>query len=149
MLEVRFADPVWRVATVVDGVTIIENSVTGNGINQIEYIGEWRNSAANAETGGTNSYTSIPQDTAVIRFVGTQVKLIMVLDVNQCYHEAWVDESYPSQFNGYNPVRKIGVPTFESPVLPHGPHTLYVRNTGDKCAESRYFWLSLDRVEVI
>lgn len=136
-------------AVVVDGVTIIENSVTGSGVNQIDYTGEWRHSAANVETGGSNSYTSMPGDTAVVRFVGTRVRLIMVLDVNQAYHEVWVDNTAPSRANGYSALRKIGVKTYESPVLPYGSHTLHVKNTGEKCAESRYFWMSLDRVEVI
>ncbi|MEP7055669.1 MAG: methyl-accepting chemotaxis protein, partial [Actinomycetota bacterium] len=136
-------------AVVVDGGTIIENTVAGNGLNQIEYVGQWRHSTANRETGGTNSYTSMPGDTAVVRFVGTQARLIMVQDVNQSQIESWVDESEPVRFDGYAPVRKIGIPAYESPLLPYGEHTLYVRNTGEKCAQSRYFWSSLDRVEII
>jgi methyl-accepting chemotaxis protein len=137
------------VATVVDGWTVIQNSVAGTGINEIEFIGEWRHSAANAETGGMNSYTSMPHDSAVIRFVGTKVKLFMALDVNQGYHEAWVDDDEPTRFDGYSATRRIGVSTYESAVLPYGQHTLHVRNTGEKSAESRYFWMSLDRVEIV
>lgn len=136
-------------ATVVDGVTIIEDYVAGAGVNEIEYVGQWQHSSANVETGGSNSYTSIPGDTARVRFVGTRVRLIMVQDVNQALVEVWVDETERVRFDGYAPVRKIGVLAYASAILAPGPHTLYVRNTGDKSPESRYFWSSLDRVEVI
>ncbi|MEO6714537.1 MAG: methyl-accepting chemotaxis protein [Mycobacteriales bacterium] len=133
-----------------DGVLVIENSVHGSNLNEFEFIGEgWRHSAANIETGGTNSYTSMPDETAVVRFVGTHVRFVMVLDVNQGYSEIWVDNERPTRVNGYSPERKIGVVAYENASLTPGEHAIYFRNTGDKCHESRYYWTSIDRVEIV
>jgi hypothetical protein len=136
-------------AYVANGVTVIENSVHGSGVNEFEFSGEWRHSAANVETGGTNSYTSIPGDLAAVRFVGSHVRLLMVLDVNQGYGEVWVDNERPIRVNGYSPERKIGVVAYENAELKNGEHTLYFKNTGEKCHESRYYWTSLDKVEIV
>jgi hypothetical protein len=36
---------------------------------------------------------------------------------------------------------------YESPVLPHGPHTIEIRVADAKHPDARYTWVNVDRVE--
>lgn len=135
-------------AVTTDGVTVIEDSVLGTGINEIEYVGEWSHSEANALTGGTNSYTVMTNDYAVLRFVGTAVRVYMVTQHNQALAGISLDGGEEATFDCYSPERIVGVLAYESPRLPHGEHSVRLRNTGEKSAASSFFWTSLDRFEV-
>jgi methyl-accepting chemotaxis protein len=130
-----------------DGVTYVQNNVTGSGQAEFEYIGEWRHSAANAETDGTNSYSSQPDDIARLRFTGTRVRFYTVSGPGHGIGAASVDGGPESRFDTYSPQRATGVLMFESPVLPHGPHTIDVRVADAKHPDSRYTWVNVDRIE--
>jgi hypothetical protein len=60
-----------------------------------------------------------------------------------------VDNGPESVIDQYAENRVHGVMNWESPVLPHGEHTLKVTVLGDANPRSRYVWINVDRVEIV
>ena len=134
-------------ATVRDGVTWVEDTVMGSGEAQFEYVGDWAHSDANAETNGSNSYDITPDDVANLRFTGTKVRFYAVTGPNHGIGAASVDGGEERLMDMYSPERAASVLLFESPTLPHGPHMLTIRVTGQWNPNSRYGWVTIDRAE--
>ena len=65
-----------------DGVMYIENDVFGNGLYELSYGEHWRHSKRNVESGGSNSYCSIPGDAVTMRFRGKRVAFYGVCEAN-------------------------------------------------------------------
>jgi methyl-accepting chemotaxis protein len=129
------------------GVTYVQNNVMGTGPAEFDYIGEWRHSAANAETDGTNSYSSQPDDIARVRFTGTRVRFYSVTGPGHGIGAVSVDGGPETRFDTYSPQRATGVLMYESPPLPYGPHTIDVRVADAKHPDARYTWVNVDRIE--
>jgi hypothetical protein len=143
-LEPKVARPT---AVTRNGVTYVQNNVIGTGPAEFEYIGEWRHSAANAETDGTNSYSSQPGDIARVRFTGSRVRFYTVSGPGHGIGAVSVDGGPETRFDTYSPQRATGVLMYESPVLPHGPHRIEIRVADAKHPDSRYTWVNVDRIE--
>jgi methyl-accepting chemotaxis protein len=129
------------------GITYVQNNVMGTGEGEFEYIGEWRHSAANAETDGTNSYSAQPDDIARVRFTGSRVRFYSVSGPGHGIGAVSVDGGPETRFDTYSPQRATGVLMYESPPLPYGPHTIDVRVADAKHPEARYTWVNVDRIE--
>jgi len=130
-----------------DGVTYVQNNVMGAGPAEFEYIGEWRHSAANAETSGTNSYSSQPDDVARLRFTGSRVRFYSVTGPGHGIGAASVDGGPETRFDTYSPKRATGALMYQSPVLPYGSHTIDIRVADAKHPDARYTWVNVDRIE--
>ncbi|HXR42943.1 MAG TPA: methyl-accepting chemotaxis protein [Acidothermaceae bacterium] len=128
--------------------TVVQNTVQGNGVHEIDYRGEWRHSTGNIEADGTNSYSCSPGDVAVVRFRGTKVSFFGVTDANHGLVGLSVDGGPETVVDEYSPGRSTGVQLWTSPTLAAGEHTLAIRVTGQCNAQSRYIWATVDRVEV-
>jgi len=139
--------PAKPTATTRDGVTFVEDNVIGSGEAEFEYIGDWCHSDANAETGGTNSYDVTPDDVARLRFTGTKVRFYCVMGPNHGIGAASVDGGEEQLMDMYSAERAAAVKLYESPTLPYGNHVLTVRVTGRWNPQSRYGWVTVDRVE--
>ena len=137
-----------QVAVTVNGVTTIENGVTGHGLNQFTYTGTWGHATSNLEAAGTNSHSSMPGDTATLRFVGTRIRFYGVVASNHGTASLAVDGGEPATIDQYAPERVQGGLAWESPVLPRGEHTFVLTVLGDANPASRYIWVNVDRVEV-
>ena len=137
-------------AVVVDGVTVVQDTVHGNGLNQFDYQGSWSHSLTNAaDVGdGTNSYSSMTGDVARVRFAGTQIAFFGVTDVNHGVGAVSVDGG-PEQFiDMYSADRALAVRLWQSPELPYGEHVFTLRVAGTMNSSSRYVWATVDRVEI-
>ena len=134
-------------AVVQGGVTRIEDSVMGNGLNQISYRGEWRHSTGNIDADGTNSYSCNSGDTATLRFAGTSVSFFGVTDSNHGIVGISIDGGEESLVDEYSAGRIVGARLWTSPTLPSGEHTLTIRVTGTSNPQSRYIWATIDRIE--
>jgi hypothetical protein len=132
-----------------NGVTTVQNWVQGSGLNQFNYQGRWGHATANVEANGTNSHSSMPGDTATLRFVGTRIRFYGVAAANHGMARVCVDNGPESVIDQYSENRVHGVMNWESPVLPHGEHTLKVTVLGDANPRSRYVWINVDRVEIV
>ena len=60
-----------------------------------------------------------------------------------------VDGGPESVIDQYAETRVHGVMNWESPVLPHGEHTLRVTVLGDSNPKARYVWINVDKVEIV
>jgi methyl-accepting chemotaxis protein len=129
------------------GVTYVQNNVMGTGQAEFEYLGEWRHSAANVETDGTNSYSSQPDDIARVRFTGSRVRFYSVSGPGHGIGAVSIDGGPETRFDTYSPHRATGVLMYESPVLPYGQHTIDVRVADAKHPDARYTWVNVDRIE--
>ena len=136
------------VAVTVNGVTTIENDVMGTGLGEFNYVGTWGHAASNLEAAGTNSHSSMPGDTAILRFVGSRIRFYGVVAPNHGKASLSVDSGDPATIDQYAPERVQGGLAWESPVLPRGEHTLLLTVLGEANPASRYVWINVDKVEI-
>jgi methyl-accepting chemotaxis protein len=147
-VETPEAQPrVARTATIDNGVMTIENDVIGDGLHQIAYGQHWRHSDANVETGDSSSYCSIPGDVATLRFHGRRVRLYAICEANHGIGGVSLDGQPEVLADQYNDGR-VSRMVWQSPPLTDGEHTVSVRVTGKRHADSRYIWTTIDRFEV-
>jgi hypothetical protein len=135
-------------ATASSGVTIVQDTVRGDGLNQFSFRGDWRLSTGNVATDGTNTYSCNTGDVAVLRFRGTQATFFGVTDANHGLVGLSIDSGPEMIIDEYSPSRAAGVQLWTSAALSNGEHTLTVRVTGQSNPQSRYMWASIDWVEV-
>jgi Methyl-accepting chemotaxis protein (MCP) signalling domain len=136
-------------AYVVDGVTVIQDTVEGTGLHEFNYQGSWNHSMANAEADGTNSYSSIPDDKVTLRFLGSRISFFAVTDANHGVAAVSVDGGPETFLDEYTAVRGVEAKLWQSDQLSYGEHTFQMRVSGTMNAESRYIWTTVDRVEVV
>ncbi|MDX6228475.1 MAG: hypothetical protein QOI76_1865 [Frankiales bacterium] len=135
------------VATTEDGVVTIGNDVFGTGLYELSYGEHWRHSKRNVESGGTNSYCSIPGDTVTLRFRGRRVAFFGVLEPNHGIGAISLDGGPETLVDEYGTSREIRQ-LWESPLLGDAEHTLTFRVTGQLNPLSRYIWTTVDRFVV-
>jgi methyl-accepting chemotaxis protein len=131
-----------------NGVTTVQNYVMGSGLNQWDYQGKWGHATANVEANGTNSHSSMPGDTATMRFVGTRIRFFGVAAPNHGMAAVSLDGGPETVIDQYAEERIHGILNWESPVLAHGEHTLRLRILGESNPRSRYVWVNVDRAEI-
>jgi methyl-accepting chemotaxis protein len=137
------------VATTKNGITTISHGVQGNGLHEFEYQGDWSHSTANELSGESDSYCSMPGDSATVRFEGRRVRFYGVTDAHHGMVALSVDDGAEVIVDEYSTSRHSGVMLWESPLLTPGRHVLKVRVADQKHADSRYFWTTIDHVEVV
>ena len=130
------------------GVTIIENSVRGTENFEFDYQGRWCHSTGNIETGDTNSYSSMPDDVALLRFSGTTLRFYGIKDANHGVAAISIDGGAEVDMDEYSPVRVAQALLFTSSRLTPGEHVAKIRVTGRKHPDSRYVWVAVDRIEI-
>jgi methyl-accepting chemotaxis protein len=134
---------------VVEGkITRIQDYVEGTGLNQFSYDGRWEHGAGNVEADGSDSYCSIPGDTVTMRFVGTRVRFFGVRAENHGIADIYLDGQLMEEADEYAPHRIPGSMMFESSLLPRGEHTLQLKVTSRTNPQSKYYWFTVDYVEV-
>jgi hexosaminidase len=116
----------------------VEDTVIGNGNLQVEYMGTGWNVGTNNPnaSGQSDHYSYITNDTATLRFNGTQARYYAALDCHHGKAGVSVDGGAESLVDLYSPMRVDNVGVFTTAVLPLGPHTLRVRVTGIMNPES-------------
>ena len=128
--------------------TTIQDFVMGTGVNQWDYQGRWEHGVGNVEADGSDSYCSMPGDTATLRFFGTRVRFYGVRAENHGMSEISVDGGPTSSVDEYAPHRIPGSMLFESPVLPRGEHTMTLKVNGQTNPQSKYYWVTVDYVQI-
>lgn len=145
-LQQTVAEPL-PVAITVGDMVIIDNGVLGTGLHQLDYGPHWRHSKRNVETGGTNSYCSIPGDAVTLRFRGRRVAFYGVLEPNHGIGALSLDGGPETLIDQYAPSREARK-LWESPTLDDTEHTLTFRVTGQLNPLSRYIWTTVDRFDI-
>jgi methyl-accepting chemotaxis protein len=132
-----------------NGVITIQNYAIGEGLHRFSYRGRWGHATANIEADGTNSHSSMPGDTATLRFSGRQIRFYGVLAPNHGLASVRVDDQPETIIDQYAEQRVHGALQWESPLLPPGEHTFTLTVLGEANPKSRYVWVNIDRVEVV
>jgi hypothetical protein len=83
-----------------------------------------------------------------VRFAGRRVRLYGFRDKQQGISEVRVDGGAPVLVDFYSAVRGLAC-VFDSDELEPGEHTLALRVSENKNRESRYFWASVAKVEIL
>jgi methyl-accepting chemotaxis protein len=131
-----------------NGVTTILDNVVGTGLQQFTYSGSWLHGDGYVTDAGGDSYSCIADDSATMRFVGRGLRFHGCKDQQQGISEVWIDDDAPTAIDFYSP-RRGHTLMWESPELTPGEHTFHLRVTENKNRESRYFWASIAKVEIV
>ncbi len=131
----------------VGNVTTIPHYVTGSGLNEIEFTENWRQSKANLESDSGDAYCGMPDDVATVRFVGTRIRYYGAPESNRGMIAISIDGGPEAIVDQYGLTRDTKM-FWQSDVLPAGQHTLRVRVTGEQNPDSRYIWVTLERLEI-
>ena len=130
--------------------SVINDTDAGTGQNQVEYAGTWNSGSGcgNQCFWGNDHWTGIAGASATIRFTGTKVALLSVVDVGNGIAAISIDGGPEQRVDYYSSLRVGEQLTYVSPTLAPGPHTLKIRVTGEKNPASTSTQVSVDRIEV-
>lgn len=134
---------------VVTGAVTIDDAVTGTGDFQYEFVGNWRTSANADAFKETDHYNDKKDDYYTVNFTGTQIHVYGEKRNSFGIVAISMDGGEETLVDAYSDVRLPNTLLYVSPVLPYGSHTLKVRLTGDKNAESTHTYHTADRVIVV
>lgn len=139
----------------VTNVLTVDDTVTGSGQNQIAYAGAWGScSPCNGDPASpalynqSNHWSNGTNNTAVLAFTGTQVRLFAVTDTNGGIAAVSVDGGAETPVDLYGSSRVGNSPVWASPTLSPGSHTVAVRVTGTKNPSATNSYVCLDRVDI-
>lgn len=134
--------------TTVGDVTTVLDTVLGTSLNQFNFIGAWLHGSGYETDPGGDAYSSMPGDALELRFIGRRLRFHGCKDKQQGMADVWVDGQEPVLIDFYSPDRGHQL-MWESPELSPGEHTFRLRVSAKKNPESRYFWNSVAKVEII
>lgn len=134
--------------TTTDGVTTVLDTVLGTGLNQFAFTGSWLHGSGYDTDPGGDAYSSIPGDEVRMSFAGRRLRFHGCKDKQQGMAEVWIDEQPRELIDFYAPDRLHQL-LWESPELPPGEHTFHLVVSSKKNADSRYFWNSVAKVEIV
>ena len=120
----------------------------GNGLNEFAYTGAWLHGNGYETDPGGDAYCSVPGDRVEMRFAGRKLRFTGCKDKQQGMAEVWIDGQEPTLIDFYSPDRAHTM-LWESPELAPGEHTFHLVVSQKKNPQSRYFWVSLAKVEII
>jgi methyl-accepting chemotaxis protein len=135
-------------AVVKNGMTTITCDVVGSGLNEFDYVGKWRRSDANQVSGEADAYSSMPNDLAILRFNGRLIRLFCNTDSHHGMMGVRIDGGPETIVDQFSELRRRTAKLWQSPALSSGEHTLELRVLAVKNPNSRYFWVTVDRVEI-
>jgi methyl-accepting chemotaxis protein len=151
------ASPKYELTTqayVENDTTIVQDSVIGTGLNQIQYDGETWAVSVGFEDEVVNGLavsvhaSCVTGDSLTLRFRGSEVAVYGVNNHNHGMAEFIVDGGEPLLVDQYSRSREPGTLFWRSPALAGGEHTLTMRVAGKKRDESTYFWIDIDHFEI-
>jgi hypothetical protein len=132
--------------------TIVDDAVQGTGPNVINYAGSWSHEAGTSLIGsfdGTLSFTDTADDSATIRFTGTQMRLYMAKTAGSGVAAVRIDGGPETTVDTYAAQDAGDALVYTSSTLPLGSHTLAIRNTGTHNTSSSGTRIAIDRFEIV
>jgi len=133
----------------VGNVTTILDYVVGSGLHEFECTGAWLHGSGYATDVGGDAYSSVAGDQVKLRFRGRQLRFYGSADKQQGMAEVHIDNQEPVLIDFYAPRRSAHTLLWTSPELSPGEHTFWLKVSPRKNPESRYFWASVAKVEVV
>ncbi len=133
----------------VGNVTTVLDYVLGTGLNEFDYTGAWLHGSGYETDIGGDAYSSVAGDEVRIRFNGKQIRFFGSVDKQQGMAEVRVDNQPAELVDFYSPTRAAHTLLWTSPELPPGEHTFRLVVSPKKNPQSRYFWASVAKVEIV
>jgi hypothetical protein len=133
---------------VTGGTTTVQDYAFGTELFQWDYQGRWGHAGDNLESSGTNSHSSMPGDTATIRFVGSRLRFYGVTAENHGLARLSIDGVDHATIDQYSAARVQGGLAWESPVLPRGEHVFTLTVLGECNPAAKYVWINVDNVQI-
>lgn len=136
-------------ADVTNVTTIINDSESGTGNSQFEYIGSWNYYPGQAICYGNDNHCSgTTNNYSLVRFEGTQIKLYGMVDPSHGIAAVSIDGGPETNVDFYSPTPAGNVLLYTSPVMTGTQHTLKIRVTGTKNGYSSNYYIVPDRVDI-
>jgi mannan endo-1,4-beta-mannosidase len=136
--------------------TTVDDSVSGTGTNQFNYIGSGWNHCTNCNEGGSaifynssQSWLTVTNSSATIAFNGKQIKYYAVKSTDVGIVAVSIDGGAETMVDLYGSPKTGNVLVWTSPTLTSGNHTFKIRDTGTKNGSSSGATITLDRVDII
>jgi methyl-accepting chemotaxis protein len=133
----------------VGNVTTVLDYVVGSGLDEFDYTGAWLHGSGYETDIGGDAYSSVAGDEVRLRFNGKQIRFFGSVDKQQGMAEVGVDHRAPDLVDFYSPTRAAHTLLWTSPELPPGEHTFRLVVSPRKNPQSRYFWASVAKVEIV
>lgn len=113
------------------------------------YVGSgWRRYPFINKSAGKTMMTEKTDDYVEYSFLGNGIRIISEPNINRCIAEISIDEQVETILDLYNALRLEKAVVYENTNLSYGYHTIRIRNTGTKNADSAGYWLQVDAFEV-
>ncbi|QHW33095.1 hypothetical protein GZH47_21340 [Paenibacillus rhizovicinus] len=131
------------------GAGTIDDSVTGTGLNQFEYVGTWTaTSGSGTKYNGGDHYSLTTNNYYQVDFNGTGIKLYGSKDAHHGIAAVSIDGGTEVDVDFYAASRADNALLWTSPTLPAGNHSVKVRVKGTKNASSTGYVVTADRVVI-
>ncbi|MBP3965575.1 fibronectin type III domain-containing protein [Paenibacillus sp. DLE-14] len=131
------------------GPGTVDDSVTGTGLNQFEYVGTWTaTSGSSVKYNGGDHYSLTTNSYYQVDFNGTGIKLYGTKDAHHGIAAVSIDGGTEVDSDFYAGTRADNTLIWTSPTLAAGAHTLKVRVKGTKNASSAGYVVTADRVVI-
>ena len=142
--------PTATTAPVTTAPVSVDDSVTGTGVNQFNYQGNWQHCTACGanQYQGTSSYDNTAGDVMTFTFTGTQILFYGVQDAHHGLGAISIDGGQETQIDFYAAQRTEDVLMWTSPTVASGQHTLKLRVLGQKNPASTDAVVAVDRVTI-
>ncbi len=131
-----------------NGVTTVHDYVLGQGLHEFAFEGSWLHGDGYETDPCGDAYSCSAGDSVSVRFAGRRARLYGFRDKQQGISEVRIDGGDPVPVDFYSAVRGLAC-VFDSGDLDAREHTLHLRVTENKNRESRYFWASVAKVEIL
>lgn len=128
---------------------VMVNDAVITGSPRFTYIGSWAVSTGSTKYGSDDHYTAAGNDTATFSFSGTRAQLYGAKAPHHGMAAISVDGGAAVTIDLYAASRSDQALLFDTNALPAGSHTITVRNTGAKNANSTSTVTTLDAAAVI
>jgi hypothetical protein len=131
------------------GSVTVGSDVTTRSPDYFQYGSNWGETTGVAGTyDGNVNWSFTPGSTAVLHFIGNQVALQAVQDVDQGEMDISVDGSAPVTIDDYSPTRDPSATVWTSPVLGPGPHVVTITVDSAKDPASTGNNIAIDSADV-
>lgn len=132
------------------GTYWINDDGRSSGAGTVAYTGTW-NSGTGCATQcfwSDDHWSDRAGNIATFTFTGTRIALLSVRDTGNGIAAISVDGGTEQRVDFYGAIRTGETLQYVSPKLPYGTHTLRIRVTGERNAQSQAAFVSVDRAEV-
>jgi hypothetical protein len=113
------------------------------------YIGDWQWTRADGAFDGDQHMSLVVNGTASLKFDGTSVSLYGLKAPDQGIAAVSIDDGPEQLVDMYAAIPAYQTILYSNPTLKDGPHTIYVRVTGNKNSQAAGMAISLDRAEIV